>query len=105
LVLLCYRRSISELRDRQYFIRAVLCSRAQGASQHPREIASGEFGTLHTWLRDNLYRHGSMFVPIDLVERATGAVLHMRPYFDYLHEKYGALYRLPPGSDQNLKAH
>jgi carboxypeptidase Taq len=36
----------------------------------PREIASGEFDTLH--LRDNLYRHGSKFVPNDLVKRATG---------------------------------
>ena len=61
----------------------------------PREIANGEFGTLHTWLRDNLYRHGSKFVPNDLVERATGAAMHMRPYLDYLREKYGALYRLP----------
>jgi carboxypeptidase Taq len=61
----------------------------------PREIASGKFGTLHTWLRDNLYRHGSKFVPSDLVERATGAAMQMRPYLDYVREKYGALYRLP----------
>jgi carboxypeptidase Taq len=61
----------------------------------PREIASGEFGTLHTWLRDNLYLHGSKFVPNDLVKRATGAAMHMRPYLDYLSEKYGALYQLP----------
>ena len=71
----------------------------------PREIASGEFRTLHTWLRDNLYRHGSKFVPNELVERSTGAVTQMGSYLDYLHEKYGALYRLPPGSDQALKAH
>jgi carboxypeptidase Taq len=71
----------------------------------PRKIANGKFGTLHTWLRDNLYRHGSKFVPNDLVERATGAVMHMRSYFDYLREKYGALYRLPPASDRALKAH
>jgi carboxypeptidase Taq len=69
----------------------------------PREIASGKFGTLHTWLRHNLYRHGSKFVPNDLVERATGAVMQMRPYLDYLHEKYGALYRLQPGSDQTRR--
>jgi carboxypeptidase Taq len=71
----------------------------------PREIANGEFGTLHTWLRDNLYRHGSKFAPNDLVERATGAAMHMRPYLDYLHEKYGGLYRLPAGNDRALKAH
>ena len=57
----------------------------------PREIASGEFGTLHSWLRDNLYRHGSKFVPNDLVERATGAGMNMRPYLNYLRKKYSAL--------------
>jgi carboxypeptidase Taq len=64
-------------------------------SDIPRKIASGEFGILHAWLRDNLYRHGSKFVPNDLIERATGAVMHMKPYVDYLRDKYGALYRLP----------
>src|SRR5215471_5898274 len=57
---------------------------------HPNishEIANGEFGTLHTWLRDNLYQHGSKFAPNDLVERATGAVMQMSPYLDYLREK------------------
>jgi carboxypeptidase Taq len=66
----------------------------------PREITNGEFGTLHTWLRDNLYRHGSKFAPNDLIERATGAAMHMKSYSDYLREKYGALYRLPTGSAQ-----
>jgi carboxypeptidase Taq len=35
----------------------------------PQEIVSGEFGTLHTWLHNNLYRHGSKFAPNDLVKR------------------------------------
>ena len=61
----------------------------------PREIASGKFDTLHTWLRDNVYRHGSKFVPNHLIERAAGAAMNMTPYFDYLREKYAALYRLP----------
>jgi carboxypeptidase Taq len=71
---------------------------AAALKSHPdilHEIGSGEFGTLHTWLRDNLYRHGSKFAPNDLVERATGAVMQMTPYLDYLYAKYGALYRLP----------
>jgi carboxypeptidase Taq len=61
----------------------------------PQEIANGEFATLLTWLRDNLYRHGSKFVSNDLVERATGTVMQIEPYLDYLREKYGALHRLP----------
>jgi carboxypeptidase Taq len=61
----------------------------------PREIARGEFGTLHGWLRDNLYRHGSKFTANDLVERATGEPMQIDPYVDYLRKKYGTLYRLP----------
>ena len=61
----------------------------------PQEIAAGEFRTLHTWLSDHIYRHGSKFEPNDLVERATGAVTQMKPYLHYLREKYGSLYRLP----------
>jgi carboxypeptidase Taq len=61
----------------------------------PHEIASGEYGTLHTWLRDNVYRHGRKFVPNDLIKRATGKAMTIRPYLDYLREKYGTLYLLP----------
>jgi carboxypeptidase Taq len=60
----------------------------------PHEIASGELRTLHTWLRENLYQNGSKFAPNDLVERATGSAMNIRPYLDYLCDKYGALYRL-----------
>ena len=61
----------------------------------PQEIATGQFRTLHTWLRDHIYQHGSKFVPNDLVKHATGKAMTIRPYLDYLREKYGALYRLP----------
>ena len=60
----------------------------------PGEIARGEFGTLHGWLRDNIYRHGGKFPPNELVKRATGSPMSMKPYLGYLREKYGALYRL-----------
>jgi carboxypeptidase Taq len=72
----------------------------------PREIARGEFGTLNGWLRENLYQHGTKFDPNDLVERATGTVMHTESYLDYLREKYGALYRLPAnsGGGHNFKS-
>jgi carboxypeptidase Taq len=61
----------------------------------PREIARGEFSTLHTWLRDNVYQHGSKFAPNDLVERVTNTAMSMTPYLAYLRKKYAALYWLP----------
>jgi carboxypeptidase Taq len=96
-------------RFQSYAIGNILAAQFYAAALkvHPeisRQIASGEFRTLHAWLCDNLYRHGSKFVPNELVERSTGAVMQMEPYLDYLHKKYGALYRLFPRSDQALKA-
>ena len=60
----------------------------------PDEIARGEFATLHGWLRENIYQHGAKFPPNELLRRATGSAMTMRPYLDYLRGKYGALYRL-----------
>jgi carboxypeptidase Taq len=60
----------------------------------PDEIRNGEFGTLHGWLRQNLYRHGSKFTPSELVQRVTGRDLTIEPYLDYLWRKFQPLYGL-----------
>jgi carboxypeptidase Taq len=61
----------------------------------PSQIAAGEFTTLRTWLREHLYQYGRKFTPDELVERATGGPMSVRPYLAYLRQKYGELYRLP----------
>jgi carboxypeptidase Taq len=61
----------------------------------PEEVRNGEFGTLKAWLTKNLYRHGRKFKPDELVQRATGEAMTIRPYIAYLRGKYGDLYRLP----------
>jgi len=61
----------------------------------PGEIARGEFAALHGWLRDHIYRHGAKFPPNEVVKRAAGGAMTMKPYLDYLRGKYGELYRLP----------
>jgi carboxypeptidase Taq len=60
----------------------------------PEEIRQGRFRTLHGWLRDNLYRHGSKFTASEVVERATGKPMTIEPYVRYLKQKYGELYQL-----------
>jgi carboxypeptidase Taq len=60
----------------------------------PAEIERGEFGTLHAWLKEDIYRHGRKFLPLELVERVTGGPIRVEPYIRYLREKYGALYDL-----------
>jgi carboxypeptidase Taq len=81
--------TIGNILSAQFFAAAVKAHPAI-----PHEIASGEFATLHGWLRENIYRHGRKFTPDEVIERATGSPLTMRPYLDYLRTKYGELYRL-----------
>jgi len=55
----------------------------------PEQIGRGEFGTLHGWLRQNIYRHGAKFTANELIERVTGGPLRIEPYVTYLREKFG----------------
>ncbi len=64
---------------------------------HPviqNDIGKGKFSTLHNWLKDNLYQHGSKYTAPELIERATGTSLSIAPYVAYLIKKYGELYDL-----------
>lgn len=60
----------------------------------PSEIESGEFGTLHGWLKENLYQHGAKFTADELMQKITGSALSTEPYVRYLHSKFGELYQL-----------
>ncbi len=60
----------------------------------PTKIEKGEFGTLHGWLKDNIYQHGSKYTATELVERVTGGPMSIEPYIRYLRAKYGELYNL-----------
>ncbi len=66
-------------------------------SAHPeirKQVAQGEFGTLHSWLKTNLYQHGSKFTPTEVVVRATGKPMSVEPYLAYLWAKFQPLYGL-----------
>lgn len=60
----------------------------------PEEISSGEFGTLLSWLTDNIYRHGSKYEAPEILDRTTGSPLNVGPYINYLRSKYEELYDL-----------
>ncbi len=60
----------------------------------PEQIENGEFDTLHIWLKDNIYRHGSKYTANELIEKVTGGPLTIEPYINYLRNKFGGLYDL-----------
>jgi carboxypeptidase Taq len=69
----------------------------QALKEHPEipgEMSQGKFDTLHSWLVDEVYQHGSKFTANELIERVTGAPLSIEPYIQYLKSKYGELYKL-----------
>lgn len=63
----------------------------QATLAHPEieaEIGRGQFGTLHGWLRENIYRHGAKFTANELIARVTGGPLTIEPYVAYLRGKF-----------------
>jgi carboxypeptidase Taq len=52
------------------------------------QFARGEFGHLREWLREHVYRHGSIYPPRELLERVTGSQLDPEPYLRYLQTKF-----------------
>lgn len=55
------------------------------------QIARGELGELHAWLRESLYALGSKFPPLETIERIAGGPIDPQPYRVYLRAKLGAL--------------
>ncbi len=66
----------------------------QAHPEIPAEIEQGKFDTLLGWLRENIYRYGSVFTADEILQRATGHPLHIQPYMNYLRNKYGELYQI-----------
>jgi len=82
-----------------YTLGNILCGQFYEAAlkAHPEitaEVGQGQFGTLHGWLRENVYIHGSKYTAPELVARVTGGALDVKPYMSYLKSKYGELYAL-----------
>jgi carboxypeptidase Taq len=60
----------------------------------PEEIGRGQFESLHRWLQENIYQHGSKFTANELIERVSGGPLTITPYINYLKRKFGELYSI-----------
>jgi carboxypeptidase Taq len=56
------------------------------------EISQGNLISVRKWLASNIYSRGDLYDPADLIKKATGTALTMKPYLTYLQEKYSQLY-------------
>lgn len=55
-------------------------------------LAAGNFSIVLEWLRERIHRHGRMYQPTELIERATGEPPRPDYLIQYLNQKYSAIY-------------
>ncbi len=58
------------------------------------QLADGEFEPLHSWLRENLFRHAGKFDAEATVERVVGGPIDPAPLVAHLEAKFGELYKV-----------
>ena len=55
-------------------------------------VAQGDFAPVNDWLRNRIWRHGSLYTPSELLRNAVGGPFDPACYIGYLTKKYTALY-------------
>ena len=56
------------------------------------ELAQGNLTAVRKWLASNIYNLGNLHDPADLIKKATGTALTVKPYLTYLQDKFSRLY-------------
>ena len=59
-----------------------------------RRIASGDLECVNAWFKENVHRHGAVYLPAELIQKVTGEPLTARYFIDYLNAKYADVYGL-----------
>ncbi|MDD3224321.1 MAG: carboxypeptidase M32 [Clostridium sp.] len=59
-----------------------------------KRISKGDLSTLHSWLKENIHKYGSIYKPADLIKKVTGEELTVKYFIEYLNKKYTSIYKL-----------
>lgn len=57
-------------------------------------LQEGKLDVIHSWLAENVHRHGAVYAPRELIKKATGEPLELKYYVNYLQKKYFEVYGL-----------
>jgi carboxypeptidase Taq len=57
-----------------------------------QQLSKGNFKNIKQWLVKNVHTYGNLYDPADLIKKITGAALGVKPYLNYLKDKYSKLY-------------
>ncbi len=55
-------------------------------------ISKGNFAPINEWNRENIWKHGCMYTPAELLDRVLGEKFDPTVFTDYLEKKYGEIY-------------
>lgn len=55
-------------------------------------VGKGELGTILSWMRTNIHRHGSLYWPNELSKKVTGEKLNSKYFLNYIKKKYSEIY-------------
>ncbi|MDE9448963.1 carboxypeptidase M32 [Aliiroseovarius sp. Z3] len=58
------------------------------------QLAQGKASYATDWLRDKVQKHGALYAPNEVIERATGKPVSVEPLLSYLEAKFGEIYRI-----------
>jgi carboxypeptidase Taq len=57
-----------------------------------KQIEKGNFDPVKNWLVKNVHNYGNLYDPPELVRKIAGKELSVKPYLNYLNQKYSKLY-------------
>lgn len=57
-----------------------------------KNLTTGNFKPVKTWLINNIHQQGNLYDPEELVKKVTGSNLDVEPFLNYLESKYKKLY-------------
>lgn len=61
--------------------------------QVDKDLAKGNLANIHKWLDKNIHIYGSLYLPNELIKKATGEKLNPQYFIDYITTKYTKLYK------------
>jgi len=70
----------------------ILATMEKALPEWKNQIQQGNFHDIKKWLIQNVYSYGNLYDPLDLIKKTTGEELSIKPYLNYLNQKYSKLY-------------
>ncbi len=65
---------------------------SQDAPDWQKQLANGNLDPVRKWLSNIIYSAGNLYDPAELIQKVTGTELTVKPYLQYLQEKYSRIY-------------